>query len=156
MSNELKAIVVMADLREEADSITRDRCISVEHFDYCCSRNRDEKGYTYHASIPAMLNFSVRVNAADQVKQFYKKITSNTPGAISFLFNASFSDAKHLTDYADAMVAEGFVIDVQEDFRSAALFGQDDQQIIARVRMQVHSITYMLSNAGTKTLAFVQ
>ena len=151
---ELKAIVVMADLQNQDVSITSDKCMSVGHFDYCCFRNRDSKGRTYHDSAPAMLNFIVRFNSIEKAKQFYQQIQKNESGTLSFLFNASFSNG-NLDDYASAMVVNGFIVDIQEDFHSKVSSVQEDQQMIARVRMQVHSIIYKNSNT-VKELAFVQ
>ena len=153
-ATELKAIVVMADLQEQGKSITRDQCMSVEHFDYSCFRSRDSKGRTYHDSMPAMLNFIVRFNTVEQARPFYKQIKDNEPGTLSFLFNASFL-GDNLTEFPDAMVVKGFIVDIQEDLHSRALSGREDQQIIARVRVQVHSIIYKGINT-TKKLVFVQ
>lgn len=154
MSNELKAVVAVADLQENV-GILRDQCMSVQHFSYGCSYRRDDKGRTYRSSLPAMLDFSVRVNAAELARPFYRQMTRNDRCALSFIFNATFTDAKRLDDYADAMVALGYIVDVQEDFRSAAHSGSDEEQILVHVRMQVHSITYV-RESETKTLAFVQ
>lgn len=155
MVNELKAIVVMNNLLEASGSITRDQCMSVEHFDYHFAHKRDEKGHTYKASEPAMLNFSVRLNSVEQAKPFYKQLTVIEYGPLSFLFNAAFSDTRHLTDYDDAMVVDGFIVDVQEDFSSTALTAQSEEQIILRARMLVRSVTYIGRNENKK-LCFIQ
>lgn len=154
-ATELKAIVVMADLQEQDRAITSDQCMSVGHFDYACFRNRDGKGRTYHDSAPAMLNFVVRFNAIAKAKQFYQLIQNNDPGTLSFLFNATFSSDRYLDDYAGAMVVKGFIVDIQEDFHSKVSSVQEDKQMIARVRMQIHSIFYKSGNT-TKELSFVQ
>ena len=153
--NELKAVAVMADLLESEKSITQDKCMSVKHFDYRCARRRDSRGRACHANEPAWLTFSVCINSAEQAKPIYQQLTDSKRSPMSFLFNALFSDTKRLTDYYDAMVVEGYVVDVQEDFCSAALSGQEEEQIVLRVRMQVHSIKYVGKN-DCKKLAFLQ
>ena len=154
LSNELKAVAVMTDISESDSNITRDYCMSVEHFDYHCERKRDRDGRTYGASDPVMLCFDLRLNAADQAQPFYRQMKDDDSGIISFLFNATFSDTKRLSGYDEAMAVEGFIVDIREDFRSAAL-EQTEEQIILRARMQVRSIVYIGQNEN-KQLCFIQ
>lgn len=156
MVTELKAIVVMANLLEEGVAITRDQCMSVEHFDYRCARKRDAKGRTYRASEPAILNFSVRINSAEQAQPFYKQLTDSGRCPLSFIFNATFANtSKRLTDYDDALVVDGYVVDVQEDFQSSPMIEQREQQILFRARMLVRSIIYKGRN-DNYSLCFIQ
>ena len=155
-ANELKAVAVMADMTESEKNITQDKCMSVKHFDYRCSRRRDSKGRTCHANQPAWLNFSVAVNSAEQTRPFYEQMTDQKRSPITFLFNAVFSDTKRLADYYDAMVVEGWVVDVQEQFCSVAQSANaEEEQIIVRACMQVQSILYIDKN-GSKKLEFLQ
>lgn len=143
LSNELKAVAVMADLSESSNGITSDQCMSLQHFDYRCVRKRDAKGHTYKAAEPVMLCFSVRVNTSAQAQPFYKQLTVNENGPISFIFNATFSDSERLTGYDDAMVVNGCMTDVQEDFHSVAFPEQNEEQMILNARMIVHSILFL-------------
>ena len=154
LSNELKAVAVMVDIAEEGGSITRDQCMTVEHFQYRCERKRDKSGHTYGANQPVELRFSVRINATDQAQPFYRQLTNEEHETLSFLFNATFSDTKRLSGYDEAMAVEGFIVDVQEDFHSAALLQSNEEQITLRARMQVHSIIY-IGQDDKKTLCFI-
>ena len=153
---ELKAVAVIADLSEAGSSVTSDQCMTVEHFDYQCARKRDSRGVTYGASMPSDLHFTVRINNADQTKPVYQQLMETENNPITFIFNATFSDNKRLSAYDDAMVIEGFVIEVAEAFQSAALDAQKEEQILLRARMQVRSLTYIGQDNNTKQLAFVQ
>ena len=97
LSNELKAVAVMADIAEDGNSITRDQCMTVEQFQYRCERKRDSYGHTYGANEPVELTFCVRINAADQAQPFYRQLTEEDFDTLSFLFNATFSDTKRLS-----------------------------------------------------------
>lgn len=154
LSNELKAVAVMADMSESGVTITRDQCMSVEHFDYHCERKRDKTGRTYNASEPVLLCFSVRVNAVGSAHPLYEQLTRTEAGTMSFIFNATFSGTKRLTGYFEAMVVEGYVVDVKESLSSATLSGQSEQQIILSACMLVRSINYIGQN-DTKTLCFI-
>ena len=154
LSNELKAVAVMADIAEDGNSITRDQCMTVEQFQYRCERLRDNSGHTYGANQPVELLFSVRINSADQAQPFYQQLTDEEQDTVSFIFNATFSDTKRLSGYDEAMAVEGFIVDVQEDFHSAALLQPDEEQITLRARMQVRSIVYT-GQDDKKTLCFI-
>ena len=155
MMNELKAVVVKCDIREEEKSITRDKCMSVEHFDYSLERKRDYDGRTYTGNEPAMLCFSVRVNAAEQAKPFYDQMTTQDNCMLTFLFNASFSGTKRLTDYYEAMVVDGYIVDIEEEFRSAVLNDPKEEQIILHARVLTRSITY-IGQESNKTIYIIQ
>ena len=153
LSNELKAVAVMANMTEAADGITSDQCMSVQHFDYHCAHKRDAKGRTYQANEPAILRFRVRLNSAEQAQLFYQKLTDSEFGFLSFVFNVTFSETGRLQDYDDAMVIEGYIVDLQEDFHSAAL-AEREELITLSVRMLVRAITY-LGQYDNKTLCFI-
>lgn len=153
LSKELKAVAVMADVSEQWATVIRDQCMSVDDFRYRLARKRDRKGRTYGASEPVMLSFSVRLNSADQAEPFYQHLTDDEYGTLSFIFNATFSDTKRLEGFDEAMAVEGYIVDVQEHFHSAALSG-GEEQIILRARMLVRSIIYLAEN-DNKTLCFI-
>lgn len=154
LSNELKAIAVMADISESGTMVTRDQCMTVEKFQYHCERKRDSYGHTYGASDPVELTFCVRINSADQAQPFYQQLTEEEHDVVSFLFNATFSDTKRLSGYDEAMAVEGFIVDIQEVFHSAALSTQDEEQVLLRARMLVRSIIYVAQD-DKKTLCFI-
>lgn len=62
LSNELKAVVVLEDLTENPANILKDKCLTVQKFDYDCVRKRTQKGGVYGAINPVILSFTVRVN----------------------------------------------------------------------------------------------
>lgn len=152
-SNELKALAVLTDMSEPGASATREQCMTVDHFEYCCARKRDKRGRTYGAKEPVELRFSVRINAAEQSQPFYKSLKMFAPCILSFLFNATFSDTKRMSDYDEALAVEGYMVDIQEDYRSTAPTNPDDEQIILRACMSVRSITYIV-NGEQKQLSF--
>ena len=155
LSNELKAVAVMADMSENGATVTRDQCMTVEHFNYRCARKRDRDGRTYESSEPVELTFQVRINGEDQAKPFYRQLCSGDEyGVLSFLFNTTFQSTGRLASYEQAMAVEGFVVDVQEDFHSAALAETNEGQIALRARMLVRSIIYVGQNSN-KTLCFI-
>lgn len=154
LSNELKAVAVMADISESGTTVTRDQCMTVEHFNYRCARKRDRDGRTYGANDPVELSFCVRINAAEQAQPLYRLLVAEDKGILSFLFNATFSSTQRLSEYDEAIAVEGYVVDIQEDFQTAVLSIQEEEQITLRARMLVRSINYV-GKDEQKTLCFI-
>lgn len=154
LSKELKAVAVTVDMSEPNTSITRDQCMSVDNFTYRCRRRRDSKGRTYGANEPVELCFNVRLNSADLAQPLYRLLNDNEHGIVSFVFNATFSETKRMNGYDEAMAVEGFIVDIQEEYRGA-ISASEEEQIILSARMMVRAITYLAQN-DNKTLRFIQ
>lgn len=152
---ELKAVVVVGDILETGGSVTQDKCMTVQRFNYTCQRKRDDTGKAYGPMDPVFLNFTIRVNSSEQAKPFYQNMVSTTHYPVSFLFNASFNATLRLADYADAMVVDGYVIDVKDNFNSGTPGTSETEQISLDVQVQVRSITY-LGRGNNKVMTFIK
>jgi len=152
---ELKAVVVVGDILETGASVTQDKCMTVQRFSYTCQRKRDDTGKAYGPSDPVFLNFTIRVNSPDQAKPFYQNMVSTTHDSFSFMFNASFNATLRLTDYADAMVVDGYVVGIDDSFISGTPGTAETEQIILGVKIQVRSFTY-LGRGDNKVMTFIK
>jgi hypothetical protein len=153
LSNELKAVVVTEDILETGMSATQDKCMTVQHFSYNSRRKRDYTGAAYGLSDPVLLDFAIRVNSPAHSKPFYSHLADGHNFSLSFVFNAVFSPLKRIADYDDAMVVNGYVVNIIEDFRASAQ-ASDDQQMSLYVKMLVRNITY-LGKESNKTITFI-
>lgn len=154
-SNELKAVVVQDNFLENPLNVLKENCQTVQHFDYHCEHKRNEAGEIYGATNPCILKFTVRVNSPRHFKPYYRALVSNLPFRYSFIFNATFGTNQRLTDYEDGMVAEGYVVNIEE--QSAETNGQagEDKQTQVTVTLQVRSVTYLGSTNHYKCI-FIQ
>ena len=128
--------------------------MTVQRFDYTCQRKRDDTGKAYGPTDPVFLNFVIRVNGPEQSKPFYKNLSSTEHYPISFLFNATFNATQRLTDYNDALVVDGYVIEVEDNYNSGTP-GATTEQITLSVKMQVRKFTY-LGRSNNKVMSFIQ
>jgi hypothetical protein len=152
---ELKAVVVVGDILETGASVTQDKCLTVQRFNYTCQRKRDHTGKAYGPTDPVFMNFAIRVNSPEQAKPFYQNMVSTAHYPISFLFNASFNATFRLSDYADAMVVDGYVVEVEDNFNSGDPDMEETDQMILDVKLQVRSITY-LGKGNNKVMTFIK
>lgn len=142
-SNYLKVILFAGDICETSAGITRDHCFTVQHFDYESKRYRSkENDANYHAEEPTILDFSIRINTPETGKELFSQIQKQESFAYSFLFNATFNAMNSLESYEDAMVARGYIIDIEEVFSTEKGKGQQGQMLM-HVKLLLNSITFV-------------
>ena len=142
-SNELKALLVPEDFLENPMSVLKEQCLTVQHFDYQCEHKRNASGEVYGSTEPVILKFSIRVNSPRQARVFYNNLLSNSDHSYSFLFNATLFNRQYVTGYEDAMVVNGYVIDVEDDFTNEPTSEGSTEQMLIHVKLLVVNITYI-------------
>lgn len=142
-SNYLKVILFAGDICETNAGITRDHCFTVQHFDYESKRYRSkENDANYHAEEPTILDFSIRINTPETGKELFSQIQKQESFAYSFLFNTTFNAMNSLESYEDAMVARGYIIDIEEVFSTEKGKGQQEQMLM-HVKLLLNNITFI-------------
>lgn len=152
-SNQTKALLIAEDISEMA-VVAQQNCITLQHFDYSCFRNRNELGEPYGSTISAILQFSIKSMSGNICKFLYERMKDNSAYSYTFVFNATFDSQKHLAHYDDAMVASGYVVDVEEAFSTTFSTGADTEQMTMNVKLLLTSLVY-IGKSSNKTLLFV-
>ena len=142
-SNELKALLVVDDITEQGVSVMQENCFTVQHFSYACSRRRNQAGVPYGPTVPSYLDFTVKVTSDNNGKVFMDRMRQNKTFPYSFLFNARFNDMRYLSEYEDAMVATGYIVDVEESYDNTPREKGSSDQILIRARLLLSNITYL-------------
>ena len=143
LSNELKAMLVLDDVSEQGVSVWQGNCFTVQHFSYQCCRGRDGSGIPYGATLPSFLSFTVKVSTADNGKTFFKRMGLDETFPYSFLFNAVFAANGRLGDCEDAMVATGYLVDVEEDYANASSSDGSEDQMLIHARLLLSNLAYL-------------
>lgn len=143
LSNELKAMLVLEDISEQGVSVWHGNCFTIQHFSYECRRERDGDGFPYGATLPSTLEFTVKVSAGDSGKHFFKRMGSDETFPYSFLFNATFSANGRLSDCEDAMVATGYLTDVEESYGAVSLSDGSQEQMLIHVKLLLSNLAYL-------------
>ena len=142
-SNYLKVVLFPGDICETDAGILRSDCYTVQHFNYENKRTRnEEKGITYRAEDPTWLECTIRLNTPEAGKQFFEQMQENESFAYSFLFNATFSATNSIEKYEDAMVAIGYIVDIEEVYNTAKETDQPEQMLM-HIKMLLNTITFI-------------
>lgn len=150
-SNHIKALLIARDFTEEG-RVSQDQCLTLQHFDYKCQHCRNENGEPYGSTVSATLNCTMRSTGNIQV--FYDRLKSSAIHGYTFVFNAVFDDLRLLTDYEDAMIVRGYVVDVEEDFTTAPDDNGDTRQMLLHVKILLSNITY-IGRTSNRTLPII-
>lgn len=141
--NQLKALLVLEDITEQGLDVRQNNSFTVQHFSYTCCRRRNDSGIPYGPTLPAYLDFTVKVVSGNNGKAFFERMQTNETFPYSFLFNANFTTMHHLAEYEDAMVASGYIVDVEEDLESVPVPDGTTEQMLIHVRLLISNLAYL-------------
>ena len=141
-SNQIKALLITENISEQGVNVWQNNCYTVQHFAYECRRKRNASGTPYGPTTPSYLDFSVRIASPDSGKVFFERMHASKSFPYSFLFNASFNDMRKLTECEDAMVATGYVINLEEAYDKPLEDGAQGQMLL-RGRLLLCNIAYL-------------
>lgn len=143
ISNQLKAMLVVEDITEQGIQVRQGNCFTVQHFSYECRRRRNDAGTPYGPTLPAYLDFTVKVAYGDSGKVFFDRMQRTETFPYSFLFNASFNGMRRLSECEDAMVATGYIVDLEEFYESAPTSDGSAEQMLIRARLLISNLAYL-------------
>ena len=142
-SNELKAVVLQEDFLENPLNVMKEKCQTVQHFDYQCEHKRNESGEVYGATEPVILKFTIRVNSPHHAKVFYQRLMLSGHYEYSLLFNVTYDANQRLSDYEDGMIVDGYVVGVEERYTSQTGNAGSDKQMLLDIEVLVRSTIYL-------------
>jgi len=146
-SNHLKAVFYAGNiLEEDVLNVMKERCMTIQDFSYQLKRSRDKAGIPYGPTTSTILTFTLRMLHPNDTKQFYIWLNDAHPYSCTFLFNASFTENNRLKSYEDAMVVNGYVVDIEDDYNSALMADGSAEQVVVTVKMLVNTIVYKGQN----------
>lgn len=147
-SNELKAVVI-ADEFQTVQNVLKEKCLTLQHFDYHCEYNRNNNGEHFGSQQPAILNFTIRVNSMSQAYPFYKNLVAAGNFEYTFLFNPIFNANLRLSSYEDGMVIDGYVVSVEEKYNAGRNNENRDEQVTLDIQILIRSVVYLGRDANS-------
>lgn len=108
---------------------------TVQQFSYNCEMSRDSVNSIYGQTGNLVVDFSIRVMSNEQ-SLFYEKLKELGSDSYSFVFNGIFDNGQ-LKNFDNAMMVDGFVVDVEETASN------NDSQAIMNVKLLAREITYV-------------
>ena len=148
MSKQLKAVMFLDDITEGIP-LRQEKGFTVQHFDYSCFRSRDKVGMPFGPSNASLMQITLKTISSDGYKELYQRLSSMDQFAFSMIFNASYDDFHILQDYEDAMIVNGYVVEIEE------LFDTIDPQhngMILNMKILLHSLDYLGSRMDRKLM----
>ena len=141
-SNFLRAVLFPGNVDADERNISKEKSLAVQHFSYSFARSRNDAGFPYGPTLPTELSFTLRLMGPDDAKLYYSRLKDNTPYTYTFLFNATYNSNMRLENYDDALVVDGFVVDVEDCFNTASAADGSTEQMLLKVKLLVNSFTY--------------
>ena len=126
------------------DQFTQTKGYTVQQFHYQCCLHRDTMGTVHGQTENVLLDFTIRMMDNDQMV-FYEKLGELSADLYSFVFNAVF-DGGQLKNYDNAIMVDGFVVDVEE------AGSNDDRQATMHVRLLARELHYIHKGSANLVL----
>lgn len=142
-SNQLKALLVLDDITEDGVSVWQNNCFTVQHFSYACERERNQAGIPFGPTQTSYLNFTVKIATGESGKLFFERLGAIETYPFSFIFNASFGDNKRMTECEDAMVATGYLVEVEEAFDEPKRKNGSQEQMLIKGTLLISNLEYL-------------
>ena len=151
---EIKTIVYQGDIVRlaksnftdsvQADAFQRANGRAVQQFAYRCARQQDKAGTVCGEPQNVVIDFTICVMQATQ-NVYYEKLLDQSAERFSFLFNAEYENDK-LKDYNNAIMIEGYIVDVEE------CGSNENEQAMIRVKILASELTYLHKNNDQLTI----
>lgn len=139
----LKAMLCVEDITETGVNLTPSNSFTVQEFHYDYGRRRDAMGRPYGPTESAYMDFTVRVSSDASAKVFFERMKENDPYAYSILFDVYFKNMSQMSNYEDAMVARGYLVEVEEMFDKTPQANLMVGQMLIHAKLLLTNITYV-------------
>lgn len=139
----LKAMLCVEDITETGVNLTPSNSFTVQEFHYDYGRRRDAMGRPYGPTESAYMDFTVKVSSDESAKVFFERMKENDPYAYSILFDVYFKNMSQLSNYEDAMVARGYLVEVEEMFDKTPQADLMVGQMLIHAKLLLTNITYV-------------
>lgn len=154
ISRHLKGIFVAHDVSDSTCRISRAQCLTLQHYQFDCERQLNEQGMPFGRTLPSTLSFTVRVIDNDDCRSFYKWLVDHQIHDFSIVFNASYDTLQYLSDWDAALVATGYMMEVDEQFSSWNGRQAENQQMTVKMKVLLSEIRF-LGESGDKTIEII-
>lgn len=147
-SNQLKAVLFLEDITEGIP-MRQAGGYTVQHFDYNCFRTRDKMGKPYGPSNASLMQIILKTISADGYKELYHRLNSQEFCPFTVVFNATYDEFRILNDYSDAMVANGYMVEIEELFDTQ---GSKKEGMMLSMKILLHSLDYLGKRVNRKLM----
>lgn len=150
LSDNINAMFLFGDY-EEQSHIRSEQCMIIQKYDFSMHKSRKENGELYNWGIVGnVMTITLSVGNANQLNRFYSRTAEKESSYFSILFAATFDKDNLLRKYSSSIMAEGYIVSVDEDFDTTPREGE--QSMFLTVKLLVRSMVFR--NAELQTSCF--
>ena len=140
-------------LSKNKDNVTdlkSDNLFLIQHFEYSCSRARNDIGTPYGYTQSAILTITIRDVTC--INEIYKQIKVQETYDYYIFSEATFNDGILVSNQCNTLKASGYIVDITENYIYSP--NKNDKSVLASVTVQilVTSMSYRNRNGQGKTL----
>ena len=137
----LKTVLYTENFFEMPDNVVNTNSFNVIDYKYRLFRERDEFNAPYGSFLTENLTFTVKASTLNDCMVFYQFMDENRSHPFSIIFDPVFNAYGRMTSFKDGIVANGYVVDIQESCEDNDSTG--NEQLTVKISLILNKMSYL-------------
>jgi hypothetical protein len=137
----LKTVLYTENFFEMPDNVINTNSFNVIDYKYRLFRERDEFNVPYGSFLTENLTFTVKASTLNDCMVFYQFMDENRSHPFSIIFDPVFNAYGRMTSFKDGIVANGYVVDIQESCEDNDSTG--NEQLTVKISLILNKMSYL-------------
>ena len=137
----LKTVLYTENFFEMPDNVVNTNSFNVIDYKYRFFRERDEFNVPYGSFLTENLTFTVKASTLNDCMVFYQFMDENRSHPFSIIFDPVFNAYGRMTSFKDGIVANGYVVDIQESCADDDSTG--NEQLTVKISLILNKMSYL-------------
>ena len=137
----LKTVLYTENFFEMPDNVVNTNSFNVIDYKYRLFRERDEFNVPYGSFLTENLTFTVKASTLNDCMVFYQFMDENRSHPFSIIFDPVFNAYGRMTSFKDGLVANGYVVDIQESCEDNDSTG--NEQLTVKISLILNKMSYL-------------
>ena len=137
----LKTVLYTENFFEMPDNVVNTNSFNVIDYKYRLFRERDEFNAPYGSFLTENLTFTVKASTLNDCMVFYQFMDENRSHPFSIIFDPVFNAYGRMTSFKDGLVANGYVVDIQESCEDNDSTG--NEQLTVKISLILNKMSYL-------------
>jgi hypothetical protein len=137
----LKTVLYTENFFEMPDNVVNTNSFNVIDYKYRLFRERDEFNVPYGSFLTENLTFTVKASTLNDCMVFYQFMDENRSHPFSIIFDPVFNAYGRMTSFKDGIVANGYVVDIQESCEDNDSTG--NEQLTVKISLILNKMSYL-------------
>ena len=137
----LKTVLYTENFFEMPENVIKTNSFNVIDYKYRLFRERDEFNAPYGSFLTDHLTFTVKASTLNDCMVFYQFMDENRSHPFSIIFDPVFNAYGRMTSFKDGIVANGYVVDIQESCTDNDSTG--NEQLTVKISLILNKMSYL-------------